>query len=94
MTQARYLRSLILHEVLSEPKPRTAARNVLARDLLAHEVNNLGLQVRRLGVNINQMSKQANTSMVPLERSEVIYMLNQLQLLTSAARGALERVLA
>jgi hypothetical protein len=95
MTQAGYVRGLIASElvaVLHRPKPRKRA--ALERDALAREVNQLGMQIRKLGVNVNQLARQANTSLVPLERGEVVYVLNQLQLLTSETRATLERVLA
>ena len=94
MTQARYVRDLIASELESTHRPKPSPSAVLNRDALAHEINAFGLQVRKLGVNVNQLAKQANTAMVPLCPAEVIYLQNQLQLLVSESRAALERVLA
>jgi hypothetical protein len=94
MTQARYVRQLIegaLNGALQYPKPRR--RDFREREHLARAINALGLQAKKLGNNVNQLARQANTGLVPVERSEIVYTLNQLQLLASAARTALERVL-
>lgn len=94
MTRARYVRQLIegaLQGAVQHPKPRSRAFR--EREQLACAVNALGLQAKRLGNNVNQLARQANTGLVPVKRSEIVYTLNQLQVLTSAARTALERVL-
>jgi Bacterial mobilisation protein (MobC) len=94
MTRARYVRQLIegaLSGAVQYPKPRR--RGLRDREHLARAINALGLQAKKLGNNVNQLARQANTGLVPVKRSEIVYTLNQLQLLTSAARTALERVL-
>ncbi len=97
MSDARYLRHLIEKDIgVASPteklKRRTESR--VARDNLAHEVNVLGLHFRKLGTNVNQLAKQANTGMVPISREEAIYMMNQIQLGMSQALAVLERALA
>jgi hypothetical protein len=52
------------------------------------------MQIKKLGTNINQLARQANAGMVPISRAEVIYMLNQHQVVMSKAIAALERALA
>lgn len=57
---------------------------------LAHVLNGLMLQWKRVGTNLNQMAHQANAGMVPLTRREVDYMLNLLQLLSAKSAAVLE----
>lgn len=69
--------------------PRTKSR-----DQLLHVLTVLGVQVKKLGTNINQLAHQANAGMVPVSRKEIEYLLNGLQLLTSKATAAVESILA
>lgn len=96
MSDARYLRHLVEKDLgVASPteklKRRTEAR--IAQDKLAHEVNVLGLHFRKIGTNINQLAKQANSGMVPISREEALYMMNQIQLGMSQALAVLERAL-
>jgi hypothetical protein len=63
-------------------------------DRLVHQMNLLMVQVKKLGTNVNQLTKQANQGMVPITLAEARYMMNQLQLLQSAAKASFEKVLA
>jgi hypothetical protein len=97
MSDARYLRYLIEADAgLASPtksiKRRTEGR--VAQDNLAHEVHQVGLHIRKVGTNVNQLSKQANTGMVPITRAEAVQMMQQLQLAMGRALSVLERVLA
>ncbi len=70
MTTAAYVRQLIAFDIgraKAPPKPRSDA-NALA--LLA-EVHLVAMQIKRIGVNVNQMARQANTGMVPLTVPEL-----------------------
>lgn len=69
------------------PKP---ARN-RQKQLRGVEIHELAMQVRKLGTNVNQLARQANTGMVPVSRAELQYMLNQHQLLMSRAIAAIEK---
>lgn len=97
MTVAGYLRSLALQDLSLETTPRKpTARQIRDRAMLMQvaEFHALAMQVKRLGVTVNQLAKQANTGMVPLSRTEVLYMLNQHQILMSHAKAAVEKMLA
>jgi hypothetical protein len=54
----------------------------------------VGVHLRKVGVNINQLAKQANAGMVPISRQEAVNMMTELQLIMTLARAALERSLA
>ena len=58
------------------------------------ELHELAMQIKKLGTNVNQLAKQANQGMVPIERREITYMLNQHQLVMSNAIAAIEKSLA
>lgn len=97
MSDARYLRHLIETDVgaastRSEPRRRSMQRMQL--DSLAHEVNEVGLHIRKVGVNVNQLAKQANAGMVPVTRDEAVHMMTELELAMSRAVAVLERALA
>lgn len=97
MTVAGYVRSLVLAEIDAHgPNPAAAQRRARKHDIMLRvaELHSLAMQVKRLGTNLNQMAKQANTGMVPLTRAEITYMLNQHQLLMSNAIAAVEKLLA
>ena len=95
MTLAGYLRSLALNDI-GQAEPTTTKARLRKQEHLAHvaELHALAMQVKRLGTNVNQLAHQANVGMVPLARAEVIYMLNQHQVLMSQAEAAVERMLA
>jgi hypothetical protein len=97
MTTAGYLRSLALQDLdlargAEAPSSKKARQH--ATMLQVAELHALAMQVKRLGTNVNQMAKQANSGMVPITRPEVIYILNQHQLLMSQATAAVEKMLA
>ena len=96
-TDARYLRHLIAEDagkaVATPPLKRRQMQRVQL-DALAHEVNQLGLQFRKIGVNVNQLAKQANAGMVPVTRAEAVRAMTQLDLAMSQALAVLERALA
>jgi hypothetical protein len=92
MTKAKYVRQLVLSARGAGEKPRRKRNRDEGR--LADEVHQLGLQARKIGTNVNQLAHKANQGVVPISRGEVQYMLNQLQLMTSAAIAHLEKARA
>ena len=96
MTTAGYIRSLVLID-LDEKAHQTGPTGAKARNhasmLKVAEFHALAIQVKKLGVNVNQLARQANTGMVPIPRAEVLYILNQHQLLMSEAKAAVENML-
>ena len=93
LTQAKYLRALALAAAGDKSKAPKRKRSLDA-NRLSHDIHLLGMQVKKLGTNVNQLAKQANTGLVPLTRAEVQYILNQHQLVLSATKAYLERALA
>lgn len=92
MTEASYIHQAVLACWGKEPKPRPQKN--ADKYKLAATLQHVAFQVKKLGVNVNQLAKQANNGMVPVTRAEVHYLLNQHQMLMSRAIAAIERVLA
>lgn len=92
LTRSEFIRTTTLAAAGLVTKP-TAKRHANHDELVA-TLSTLAWQVRKLGTNVNQMAKQANEGLVAVNRAEVNYLLNQHQLLMSAALSAVEKVLA
>ena len=92
MTTAAYVRQLVavdIGRVTAPPKPRADA-NALA--LLA-EVHLLAMQVKRVGINVNQLARQANTGLVPLTVPEIRTMQSQIAHAMQKALAIFDEVL-
>jgi hypothetical protein len=91
--RATFMRQAI--EVAVGRTPKLPVRRRRAEDdRLAHHIHLLTVQLKKLGTNVNQIAKQANSGMVPISLAEARYLVNQLQILQSAAKATLEKVLA
>lgn len=93
MTTAAYVRQLIAFDIgrtATPPKPRSDA-NLMT--LLA-EVHILAMQIKRIGINVNQMARQANTGMVPLTVPELRVMQTQVADVMTRALALFDKVLA
>lgn len=96
LSDASYLRHLIAVDAGAASAADLKRRNLkrVSLDNLAHEVNQVGLHIRKVGVNVNQLAKQANSGMVPISRDEAVHMMSELQLAMSRAIAVMERSLA
>ena len=97
LTVAGYIRAVVLADMETSTTagaagPRQARKH--ATMLEVAELHALAMQVKKLGTNVNQLAKQANAGMVPISRNEVVYLLNQHQLLMSNAISTVEKLLA
>lgn len=96
MQRASYVRAVVLKDLeLANPQGTPSAKKAAnhASMLNVAELHTLAMQVKKLGTNVNQLAKQANQAMVPITRAEVLYMLNQHQLLMSKAIATVEKML-
>ncbi len=93
LTNAGYLRALALNDAGVAEKPVKADRN-RSQTLQLAEVHQLAMQVKKLGVNFNQLARQANSGMVPLTRAEITYFSNQHQLMLAKIAAMFEKMLA
>ena len=92
MTVAAYVRHLVamdLGQASAPAKPRTDRRTM---ELLA-EVHMLAMQVKKIGTNVNQMARQANTGFVPLTVPEMRVMQAQVAAAMESAVALFDKVL-
>ena len=91
MTTAAYVRQLVAHDIgrAAPPKPRNDASTMA---LLA-EAHLVAMQVKRVGINVNQMARQANSSMLPLTIPELRVMQDQIAEVMEEAMTLFAKVL-
>jgi hypothetical protein len=90
MSESKWMCAVIeaaLDKAKALPKPRRR----VGHPELPHLLNQLVMQVRKLGTNVNQLAHQANLGFVALTPKQIDYMLNQHQLVFSRAQAVLER---
>lgn len=92
LLQQDYVRLAVIAALTQAPPPKRKAN--ASRNDLAHEIGLVAFQLKKTGTNLNQLAKQANTGLVPITRSEMIYLMNYHQRLLTACSAALEKVLA
>lgn len=91
LLQQDYMRHCVLAALTHQapPKPKTS----VSRNALAHEISMIAFQLKKIGTNLNQMSKQANTGLVPITRNELVYFMNMHQRVLTLSVASLEKVL-
>jgi hypothetical protein len=92
ISQSEYMRSLLDSAAggsANPPKPKRQSGTMLQ----LVEIHELAMQVKKLGTNVNQLARQANTAMVPLTRREVEQMLAHHEQLLLRAIALVERML-
>jgi hypothetical protein len=92
LLQKDYLRLAVVAALTQAPPPRRKA--VVGKNDLAHEISMIAFQLKKIGNNLNQMAKQANTGLVPITEREIYYFLNMHQRVLTMSSAALEKVLA
>ena len=92
MTQAKYIRAAVLGGWGEVQKPKR--RKYRQADQLVHEISLLNLQLKKLGTNVNQLARQANTGLVAVTRSEAEYLMNRVQVTTAHTAATMEKLLA
>lgn len=93
MTTAAYVRQLIAVDLGRVPAP-PKIRSDTAHVALLAEVHLLAMYVKRMGVNINQIARQANTGLVPLTNPEMRVMQAQVADAMQKAVALFDKVLA
>ncbi len=92
MSQSEYMRSLldaVDNGAVEAPKSRKASPAMLK----LVEIHEMAMQVKKLGTNINQLARQANTGMVPISKAEVKEMLARHEAVLTAAMAVIEKSL-
>lgn len=92
LLQQDYMRQSVVAAMTNATPPKRKA--VVSKNELAHEISMIAFQLKKIGTNINQLSKQANTGLVPITRSEILYFMNMHQRVLTLSVASLEKVLA
>lgn len=92
LLQRDYMRLAVVAALTQAPPPRRKA--VMGKIELAHEISMIAFQLKKIGNNLNQMAKQANTGLVPITEREIYYFLSLHQRVLTMSSAALEKVLA
>ncbi|ADP70665.1 mobilization protein [Rhodomicrobium vannielii ATCC 17100] len=90
VSQSEYMRSLLDGVGAATPKEPPKPKRASPAMLKLVEIHELAMQVKKLGTNVNQLARQANTGMVPLTRREIEAMLAQHEALLKAAITVIE----
>lgn len=91
LLQQDYMRQCIVAGLTQAAPPKPKAS--VSRNALAHEISMIAFQLKKIGNNLNQMSKQANTGLVPITRTEIVYFMNMHQRVLTLSVASLEKVL-
>ncbi len=92
LLQKDYLRLSVVSAMTQTPPPKR--KHVVSKNELTHEISMIAFQLKKIGINLNQMAKQANTGLVPITEREIYYFLNMHQRVLTMSSAALEKVLA
>lgn len=92
LLQKDYLRLAVVAAMTQAPPPKR--KHVVSKNELAHEISMIAFQLKKIGINLNQLAKQANTGLVPITDREIYYFLNMHQRVLTMSSAALEKVLA
>jgi hypothetical protein len=95
VSQSEYMRSLLdsVDGPIPVAKPLPPKRPPPFAQQQLMEIHELAMQVRKVGVSINQLARQANTGMVAIRRSEVEAMLAMHEELMLKAIAHVEKAL-
>lgn len=91
MTDAKYQKALVMKARNAAPMPASKRRG-RGTDALVHELHQVGLQLKRIGVNFNQLTKQGNQALVPITRREAEYFMHHFQLALARVTSTVEKV--
>lgn len=92
LLQQDYMRLSVVAALTNAVPPKR--KNAVSKNELAHEISMIAFQLKKIGTNLNQMAKQANTGLVPITRAEVMYFMNLHQRVLTLSVASLEKVLA
>ncbi|MGD9803437.1 MAG: plasmid mobilization relaxosome protein MobC [Hyphomicrobiaceae bacterium] len=92
ITLAAYMRQCALVSLGGPGAPkRPPLKRKREQELTFAEIHEMAMQVRKVGINLNQLAHQANSGLVPIKREEIVYIQNRIQTVLSEASAAMER---
>jgi len=92
-TEAQMVRTLVMAAAAAQKPPAPPPEKARQMDELIHTVNGLHIQLRKIGSNLNQVARQANTSLVPVSRNEILAVFRAVQQAAVAVQTAAHKLL-
>lgn len=92
-TEAQMVRTLVMAAVAGQKPPTPKPEKARQIDELIAGINALHVQLRKIGTNLNQIARQANTGLVPVSRNEILSVFHTVQQAAAAVQTAALKLL-
>ena len=92
-TEAQMVRTLVLAAAKTQRPPSPKPEKLRQLDELLAQLNGLHVQLRKVGTNLNQIARQANTGLVPISRNEVLGVFHSVQQAAASLQTAALKLL-
>jgi len=92
-TEAQMVRSLVMAAVAGQKPPAPRPEKSRQTDDIIASLNALHIHLRKIGTNLNQVARQANTGLVPISRNEILSVFHTVQQAAAAVQTAALKVL-
>lgn len=92
-TEAQMVRTLVMAAVAGQKPPAPKPEKTRQVDELIAGINSLHVQLRKVGTNLNQIARQANSGMVPVSRDEILAVFHTVQTTAAAVHTAALKLL-
>lgn len=93
-TEAQMMRILMKAALAGQNPPAPKPEKTLKFEALITQLNAAHVQLARVGTNLNQIARQANTGLVPISRNEILAVLTSVQNAARAVRDAAQSILS
>lgn len=92
-TEAQMVRTLVMAAVAGQKPPAPRPEKSRQTDELIAGLNALHVHLRKIGTNLNQIARQANTGLVPVSHHEILAVFHSVQQAAAAVQTAALKVL-
>lgn len=92
-TEAQMVRTLVMAAVAGQKPPAPRPEKARQVDELIAGINGLHIHLRKIGTNLNQIARQANTGLVPVSRDEILAVFQIVQKAAAAVQTAALKLL-
>lgn len=93
-TEAQMVRTLVMAAVAGQKPPAPKPEKSRQIDELIAGLNGIHIQLRKIGTNLNQLARQANTGLVPVSRNEVLAVFHSIRQAAATVQTAALKLLA
>lgn len=93
-TEAQLMRSLMKAAIEGQNPPKPKPEKTQKFEALITQLNALHVQIQRVGNNLNQVAKQANTGLVPVTRNEILAIFTSINSAARAINDAARSILS